>query len=291
MATSEHLLYPGECWTLLLKACLIRGSMGGNAWDRWVKTVGDATALMSRPWKQSKRWWPLLWTALHRNQAQVPRGVLTILKSAYTAEMVRFAYCKQILARALLILGKGGFDPVLVKGMALAKTVYERPALRHCHELEVLICSGELTSAARAINSDFSMVHTGAAEASSRVTLLHRSGLPLLLRTVSSTSEWFNDTVDFSFSKNAELQCLFPAPEFLLFQVCYEADQRNDFPFAWICDGWHLLSLTKSMNLDLLKTIIDRSNAADTLRERLNYLQHTFGSNYAQRESLGPAPQ
>ena len=276
MVMSERFLYPVDDWIDFLKACLIHGSAGDDAWYRWVRAVGNPSVLKSTAWSGTKRWWPLLWTTLHRNRIKVPQDLAIVLKSAYIAESIRYAYCRQIADEALSALQEAAFNPVLSKGMALAETIYDQPVLRHCHELDIMIRTGQLTSAAEVLGSDFKFAQSDPASPCPHLDLVHRSGLPVKLRSESSIMEWFRGSNTDPFIYNTRLQCHIFVPELMLCQVCYEADRKGDFPFDWISDGLHLISSSKNRNRDLLNTIELHSNAADIINERLSYLHLMF---------------
>jgi len=273
MESSKGNCYPAGRWVDFLKACLIRGQAGEDAWYSWVEAVGTPSALKSTAWRGTKRWWPLLSKALQRNQIKVPSGLATALKSAYMTETIRYDYCRQVADEVLSILQKAGFDPVLNKGMAFAETIYEQPALRHCHELDIIICQGPLKGAVKALGSDFRFPRPKPTSTRSRLDLVHRSGLPLKLQSKSSAISWSGESNTDMFIYNKKRQCNILTPELMLAQVCFEADEKGDFPFDWISDGLQLISIG-NLNRYLLNTIELSGDAAEVINERLCFLDN-----------------
>jgi hypothetical protein len=60
---------------------------------------------------------------------------------------------RQELARVLNALADAGIDPVLLKGAALANTVYDDPALRTMNDLDLLVRPGEIEAASAALTA------------------------------------------------------------------------------------------------------------------------------------------
>jgi hypothetical protein len=276
MPGTERLLYPADDWLFLLRACLVSGAQGEKAWNEWQAAAGGPAALLSGQWAAAKRWWPLLWTALRRNRLDVAHDISMPLKSACAAETVRYSRCRHIASSVVSVLTGSGFEPVLLKGMALAETVYEHPFLRHCHGIDVWIRTGDPQRAAAELAPAFHPDPGNDARPGSPARFSHGSGLPLQLRGKAFEDECLPAATPVV--RGDGLLCDMLPREYALCQACREAGREEDFPFAWISDGWHLLRSPGSLDREQLSSIVSRSDTAGVLRERLEYLHDVFAT-------------
>jgi hypothetical protein len=95
---------------------------------------------------------------------------------------VRYQAYTLVLGPALAVLAERGLTVIVLKGAALAETVYPRPELRHSSDVDLLIAPAERASAVACLQQlgwRPSFVEPG----SGTDTLVHSSGLPLCLHT------------------------------------------------------------------------------------------------------------
>lgn len=116
---------------LLRMAALHPRDRAVPAWEAW-RAAGD-------PWNPdaASRWWfPLVWWNL---KADINGDTSEALRAAYTENWVRMQHRYARVALLLDGLHHSGVPTLLLKGPALALTVYERPGLRPFRDVHVLV--------------------------------------------------------------------------------------------------------------------------------------------------------
>lgn len=97
---------------------------------------------------------PLAHAGLPVLDVPAPEAVLARLRAAYLGAAFRTeAWVEPTLRRALGALAKAGLEPIVLKGAALAYTVYPEPALRTLADIDLLLPSAELPRAGAALAS------------------------------------------------------------------------------------------------------------------------------------------
>lgn len=90
---------------------------------------------------------PLLWHHLKASGVEIPDETSRILQGLY----LRHRYLNQFHTESLLaltgLLGKAGIHPVVLKGLALAHTIYSDPALRPISDIDLLLPTDEVLPA------------------------------------------------------------------------------------------------------------------------------------------------
>lgn len=177
-------LLPDRDGTLLLRALLLSGSAGRDAWHRWLAGSGDPRVLFAHERRGLKRLLPLLYAATARTGVAVEKDLLTYLRTAYAREKMRGAVYREGAHEALRALGAVGAPFVVLRGAALAELHYEDWALRHCHDLDLLLDPPRVDRAAAAlVSAGFTRLDDDAARARGTVRMAHASGLPVELHT------------------------------------------------------------------------------------------------------------
>src|ERR1700746_3766744 len=93
-----------------------------------------------------------------------------------------------------MLLEKEGIPTILLKGTALAETVYDNPVLRHCHDIDLLIRDQDMSRAVSLLPSiEFKEIDPQAEPGSSDCKLEHESGLPLELHTALFKLSYYNE--------------------------------------------------------------------------------------------------
>jgi hypothetical protein len=173
-------LVPDDRDTLLLRACVSGRAVATAAWVDWLASgPGLQPTLTERP--MLRRLVPLLHHALATHGSAIPPPALAILRAATLWEQQRAERVAAILGEAVDSLRLVGIEPVITKGPALAATVYPRPWLRHCHDLDLLVPAGAARAACAALVA--AGFRPQADSAATSVTLAHMDGLPLVLHT------------------------------------------------------------------------------------------------------------
>lgn len=88
---------------------------------------------------------PLVYECLHRLGFDlVPRDVKARLQDVYRANLRRVLRLQASLAEAVTALQQEGIEPIVLKGGALADTVYANPGLRPMVDLDLLVRPGAM---------------------------------------------------------------------------------------------------------------------------------------------------
>ncbi|HEX5415103.1 MAG TPA: nucleotidyltransferase family protein [Chloroflexota bacterium] len=95
---------------------------------------------------------PIVYTSLASLPWSAPRPVQAILQTTYLASQVRSrAWILPAFGHAVEVLGGLGIQPIVLKGMALAHTVYPEPAHRTMSDIDLLLPAGDLARAGDAL--------------------------------------------------------------------------------------------------------------------------------------------
>jgi hypothetical protein len=90
---------------------------------------------------------PLLWHHLRNAQAQIPVETARILRGLYLRHRLNNQIHLRVLLEILGIFQKENIRPLVLKGLALAHTLYPDPALRPVSDLDLLFKRGEVLPA------------------------------------------------------------------------------------------------------------------------------------------------
>lgn len=92
---------------------------------------------------------PLLWHHLRDVQAQIPAETARTLRGLYLRHRLNNQIHLRVLLEMLGILRQENIQPVVLKGLALAHTLYPDPALRPISDLDLLFKQDEVLPALR----------------------------------------------------------------------------------------------------------------------------------------------
>ena len=276
-ALSIVLPAPEQTW--LLRACLHSAESGRQAWETYLGKVGDPKKAMKSDRWRGKELAPLLLIALQRNGVVADEAVLTYLRIAYLREELRTRTFRHILRDVLLTLAAGGVPHIVLKGAALADTVYEDPALRHCHDINILLQEADACRAASLLPSlGFTPPGEGPDPRPHPLTFIHESGLPLHLHRRLFTSEHYNVPSEelWARSQNGTItgvptRILSPADNLL--HVCIQASSNssNESP-RWVPDAWYLMVRYRNLDWSVLLDCALHNHLTLPLSVSLNYL-------------------
>ena len=119
--------------TLLLRASYA-GESGKLACEAWLKQHQHGFKK-----EAIKAFLPLLLRATQKHGVKVDAAFLTVLRTATLREELRTNTYKRICRDVFLALSDQIIPTIVLGGAALADTVYADPALRHSHDIDVLI--------------------------------------------------------------------------------------------------------------------------------------------------------
>jgi len=268
---------PTSTQTLLLQAALLSGESAHAAWDEWNRRVGDlprALQGVTRLW--TKRLLPLLYASVQRNGLTADAALITFLKLACAGEATRDEFCRRIGREVLQHLTRQKLQPIVIRGFALAETVYPASHLRHCHDIDIILASGR-TEQVGAILTKLGFSAHGDRE-DDRLQFVHRSGLPLVLNRrlfpVDADTLPLEEMV--ARCEDREIAGVLSkslAPPDSLLHVCAHAwsGERCHSPL-WICDLWFLVQSLRASDWTVLRGNARRAGFQKLLNKTLDYL-------------------
>jgi hypothetical protein len=273
-------LLPRPADTLLLKGCLDREA-GWQALQAWFPQQPDPVAALTRP---AIRWLlPLVSHACAHHRVSPDSALLTVLKTAALREQLRTRSYRAIRRRLLRSLATAAVHPVVIKGAALSELVYPDAALRHAHDVELLIRRAEWDRA-RAALAAVGFAGAVPGPGASRMELTHVSGLPVVLHSRLFRVPFYNspgEDVGMR-TENAALdgvtvQVLSPAA--MLVHACGDAlHSVNLGSYRWIVDAWFVLNRRRDLDGDELVRIASARRLALPLALSLRYLRDELGA-------------
>lgn len=239
-------LLPTRDETALLAACLRTGAAARDGWTRWQAGRGPAAACADLA--EARTLLPLLARSVTRNDLPLEPDVLSYVRAAALREELRAVRYRQIAAEALSALDRAGVGALVVRGAALAATVYEAWELRHCHDLDLLVPARRLPDAVNALAGVACAPVDQWRGARADAVLRHASGLEIALHTRPFGVGYYDVPLE-RFGDDPQpaeidgVPARTPAPEATLVHVLghatYSPSRRN---LRWVADSWHLVA-------------------------------------------------
>jgi Uncharacterised nucleotidyltransferase len=270
-------ILPTSAQTSLLRACLCQGETGRKAGETWLKQRHELQHDHREDF--SKSLLPLLFGALRRNGVVVDEMFLTVLRTASVREELRAKTYRRICRDVFAAFSTAGIPAVVLKGAALADTVYADLALRHCHDIDLLL--GE-PDPSRAISLLASLGFTPPREERGAewqdIQLAHHSGLPLVLHRQLFHIPLYNAVMPDLWARSqtqiiAEVPARILSPADQLLHVCgHAASCASRESLRWVCDAWFLIERHPRLDWDVLFACAVRSHLALPLSVMLCYL-------------------
>jgi len=268
---------PTPTQTLLLQAALLSGESTRAAWDEWNRRVGDLPRALQGPTRLwTKRLLPLLYSSAQRNGLTADAELITLLKLACAGEATRDEFCRRIGREVLQHLTREKLQPIVIRGFALAETVYPAPHLRHCHDIDIILASGR-TERASTILARLGFSAHGDME-DDQLRFVHRSGLELILHRRLFPVDSDTPTLEEMFTRcqDREIAGVLSkslAPPDSLLHVCAHAwsGERCHSPL-WICDVWFLVQWLRASDWTILRDNAHRAGFQKLLNRTLDYL-------------------
>ncbi len=275
------LLLPTAEETLLLRVCLSHGESARSNWTRWrnIKRTPGKALLRNSSFKKLR---PLLFNAVQSHDLEIDKEALTYLRTAYLKEELRDAAVRRICREVLLSLEKEELAPILLKGMALAETVYGNPVLRHCHDIDILLPDDQLSRPAGFLSSLGFRVCFAPDKRSRHLRMLQGSGLPLEFHSNLFEVPYYQVPLAEIRARGrsqtiagVKTRILTPADNLL--HVCGHASYSSKRQsLRWVTDAWFIISRHPDLEWELLSDNIRRSGLALPLSVMLGYLAKTL---------------
>ncbi len=280
-ALSETLsvILPTSEETLVLRACLLSGESARHAWEEWQRRRNEFANGFLGDDESIKKLRPLVFNALRRHGIEVDKESRTYLRFAYLKEELRNNIFRRICRDVLLLLARGDIPTIVLKGVALAETVYDNPALRHCHDIDLLLRDHHLNRAAELLRPlGFQEADPKGGWGSKDCRLKHESGLSLELHSRLFVLDYSNRSLAEMWNRSeyrliAGVQGRILSPADNLLHVCghafYSAKRRS---LRWVCDAWFLIDRYQDLDWDLLMDCAHQSRLTLALSVTLGYL-------------------
>lgn len=180
LAHAMDRILPGHDETQLLRAVLHRGGRAQEAWTAFQGGMKDLPSLFRTDTGNRKRLSPLLLHSIRENELDADPALLTILKTATLREELRVAVVRRIAGEIFEALRAHDLPFLVLKGSALAESVYADPAWRHSHDIDLLLPPDAVDRAAQIIG-DLGLSEAARLPWDQGRDFRHRTELPILL--------------------------------------------------------------------------------------------------------------
>jgi hypothetical protein len=255
-------LIPSAAETALLHACLDDRERARQGWRLWPASqtagpIGLADALAR--WRTLM---PLLARAASRHELDLGSETTAYVRAAALREELRATRVRDIASGVLDALDAAALQVFVVGGAALAATVYESWALRHCHDVDLLVDDSRFDEVTAVLGRAGLERLNDVASAEHRATFRHASGLEFVAHTLAFDSAFHagsravlprGDRTLVIGSRTARTV----SPEALLVHVLGQASvSAGRCRLVWVADAWHLLSRHTDLDWDDVLTRI-----------------------------------
>jgi len=265
--------------TLLLRACLHAGEPARRAWGEWRTLMNDGANGSIGQNESVKNLRPLVFNALRCHGLELDKESQTFLRSAYLREELRSKIFRRICGSVLLLLANEGIPTIVLKGTALAESVYKNPVLRHSHDIEILIPEQDISRAAVLLPSlGFRAVKQRPEPGTSHFSLVHESRLPLELHSRLFQIPYHNTSSTEIWSRGRSCNIAGVPAHILassdnLLHVCGKAFySRSHQSLCWVADAWLIIDRHRDLNWDLLLDCARQNHLVLPLSVTLSYL-------------------
>ena len=241
-------VWPDMQRTLFLRACLAEPAEAYESWRVFVSTLGDPKSFIEKDVSGFKGLLPLLHASARRNAFKLDAAMWTYLRSATVREELRYGAYRDICGSVLKAYVDAGLPIVALKACALAETLYETPAQRHCHAIDLLVPAGSQAEAARiAAPLKFQPARLAEALPGVRQGLRHEFGLPLVIHSnlfdppvyrLEADQLWLASSA--ATVAGAPVRVFSPTHNLLHILVAAFHDPRRN-NLRWVFDAWRLI--------------------------------------------------
>jgi len=242
---------PNDLQALALRLCLVADRAALEAWRRWLETKPDAKYALGSRSAHLKGLLALLYYRLQQEGEAIEASLRSYLRTARAHEQLRTETVRRICRGALRSLHAAGIEVIVLKGMAMAETVYPEASLRHCHDLDLLVADERVPDAMEALRGAGFRVGAGSpGSATSSAWVEHPSGFPVGLHTVLyRLPPWNAGACDAKRTAmraevaGCQVRVLSPA-QALVHICCHGLTRGGPHSPSWIGDAWFLLGRT-----------------------------------------------
>ncbi|MGE0666728.1 MAG: nucleotidyltransferase family protein [Sphingomonadales bacterium] len=144
-------ILPDATDTLLLRACLQEAGPARAAWNDWSARVGNPKSMLEAETRGLKGMLPMIDGAFRRHGLPGPDGMGIYLKAATLREDLRTRLITGFVSGVLDEFEQDGIAFTMLGGIVAAHTVYDRPTLRHCHAVDIMVAPADRSRAPAAL--------------------------------------------------------------------------------------------------------------------------------------------
>jgi hypothetical protein len=273
------MLLPTEHQTLFLRACLWSGEEGRRAWLNWCEIVSDTRDMLRQKEFGVKGLTPLLYHNLQQNEVAIESSLLTFFRTAQIYEEKRTKVFREICQNVLMELNRAKKRFLVVKGAALADTAFEKPSLRHCHDVDIVLDDSDPRDILTLLAPlGFSLSSRKISPEWENLTLVHQDGLPVSLHRNYFGISLYNRGQQELLARCegklvAEVPCQVLSPADALLHVCGQAfvSGHSTLP-TWASDSWAIIVRFSDLNWEQLIACARQSHLALPMLVMLGYL-------------------
>jgi hypothetical protein len=269
LADALSLLVPNKEETSLLRACVEADATALDAWasiGRVEPAVRHSRQALSA----------FLYYSLRGNDAVLRGAFGSRLRAAVVIEEVRWREYAHLSNAVLTSLVRAGITPAVIRGAALAETVYPHPASRHCDSIVLLVGRRELAEAVAQLRPIGFAPRSNATP--DEVPLQHRGGMRLAVRTAVLVGPGFRVPIEEVWNRSiaadvtgVRVRRLSSADALL--EVCVEGLVARRIRRAdWALDAWHIAVRASDLSWDVLSDTAREAGAALPVLVALRYL-------------------
>lgn len=264
--------------SLMLRASLSRSKEARRTWTEW-QQLGDGPAgLLAANSAGVKRLLPALWPSLQEAEVNIPADVRNCLCAAYMREEIRSETYQGICRRAFESLTLTGVSFLILNGASLAEHEYGDPALRHCHDCDLLIHTEDTPRAIDALVTGEFVLEPASRRDHGDTIFRHPSGLPILLHQSLFPSPYYRPPLEDVWARSTERQIcgfsgrvLSPADS-LLHVLGLASCSSSRSTLLWVIDACLIMRAHSDLDWDVFVSTAIRSRLELPLSVMLGYL-------------------
>ena len=272
-------MLPKPVETLLLRACLLPGEPGLEAWKIWCDRVENPSKIFEDNRIGLKGLLPLVRKGLEGTGFDDDKGLLTYARAAYLHEERRYAAYRNICTQVLSALNTANIPVVALKACVVAETAYQEPADRHCHALDLLVNDDDLARAGAVIEGvDFTKPKIQLRPGPDHVSYRHRFGLPVELHTRLLVLPHYRLPIDDIRGRTeprsiAGVPTTILSPADNLLHICgLAAGERVRANLRWVCDSRQILIRSPGLDWNVFLDTVRPCGLALPMYVLLRYL-------------------
>lgn len=280
------IIWPDEFRTSLLRACFRPAGDAEEAWRLFATKTGNPKPYFEHDQTGLKGLLPLVNGAARRNAFDLDAKLWTYLRSAALREELRYREYEKICGNVLNALKDAGVPVVALKACAMAGTIYETPAERHCHAIDVLVPEESHAQVARVLQQvKFHPATIPEARPGARQGFRHVWGLPVIAHTNLFDAPIYSADRDALWNASvpatiagAPVRVLAPAHNLIhvLGNAFHERARHN---LRWVCDAWLLIHGTNKPDWDEFLRYVHQAKLEYPMLTMLRYLSEQLGAD------------